>query len=64
MVQVKSQEVSVRIRWVIKNDLPALLAISKESFTHAWTESEFRARLGDVNNIAIVAVRGEVVVGT
>lgn len=47
---------SVRIRWMIRSDMPSVLAIESDSFPDPWTESEFIDHLRDRNVIGMVAV--------
>jgi len=51
------------VRWMLKEDLEAVLRIEQESFEFPWTESEFLACIQRPNCIAMVAVVQEKVVG-
>jgi len=51
------------VRWMLKEDLEAVLRIEQASFEFPWTESEFLACIQRPNCIATVAVVQEKVVG-
>ena len=49
------QEVAVQIRWLIRRDMPDVLAIEQASFEYAWTEEDFLCCLRQRNCIGMVA---------
>lgn len=51
------QEVAVQIRWLIRRDMPEVLAIEQASFEYAWTEEDFLCCLRQRNCIGMVAER-------
>lgn len=51
------------IRWMIRPDLPAVLAISDESFHTPWTQAEFLSVLRQRNVIGFVATDPHGIVG-
>lgn len=51
------------VRWMLKEDLEAVLKIEQASFEFPWTESEFLACIQRPNCIATVAVVHDKVVG-
>lgn len=51
------------IRWMIRPDLPAVLAISKESFHTPWTRDQFLAVLRHRNTIGLVATDPHGIIG-
>ncbi|WP_165251276.1 GNAT family N-acetyltransferase [Paludisphaera soli] len=53
---------NLHIRWMIRRDLPAVLAIDA-GLREPWTEDEFLRRLRERNCIGLVAERGDEVVG-
>jgi ribosomal-protein-alanine N-acetyltransferase len=53
----------VHIRWMIRRDMPEVLAIEEHSFEYAWTEEDFLRCLRQRNCIGMVAEHGEKVVG-
>ena len=55
--------VRVHIRWMIRRDMPEVLAIEHQSFEHPWCEEEFLRVLRQRNCIGMVAEQGERVVG-
>ncbi len=61
-VRVKS-EVRVHIRWMIRRDMPEVLAIERDSFEFPWSEEEFLACLRQRNCIGMVAEHDQRVVG-
>jgi len=54
---------AVHIRWMIRRDMPEVLAIEQKSFEHPWSEEDFLARLRQRNTIGMVAEYGEIVAG-
>ncbi len=59
----QKQEVRVHIRWMIRRDMPAVLAIEHESFEFSWSEEEFIRCLQQRNCIGMVAEHDDRVVG-
>lgn len=55
--------VRVHIRWMIRRDMPEVLAIEHSSFDFPWCEEEFLRVLRQRNCIGMVAEHGERVVG-
>jgi ribosomal-protein-alanine N-acetyltransferase len=55
--------VRVHIRWMIRRDMPEVLAIEHASFDFPWCEEEFLRVLRQRNCIGMVAELGERVVG-
>lgn len=53
----------VQIRWMIRRDMPEVLAIENDSFKFPWTEEEFLDQLRQYNCIGMVAERQEQIVG-
>lgn len=62
MIEQKEQ-VRVRIRWMIRRDMPEVCQIEQESFEYPWTEEDFLRCLRQRNCIGMVAEQGERVVG-
>ena len=56
-------QVRVHIRWMIRRDMPEVLAIEHASFEFPWGEEEFLRVLRQRNCIGMVAEQGERVVG-
>jgi len=56
-------QVRVHIRWMIRRDMPEVLAIEHASFEFPWGEEEFLRVLRQRNCIGMVAEHGERVVG-
>jgi [ribosomal protein S18]-alanine N-acetyltransferase len=62
-VPTHSAQVRVHIRWMIRRDMPEVLAIEHASFDFPWCEEEFLRVLRQRNCIGMVAELGEQVVG-
>jgi ribosomal-protein-alanine N-acetyltransferase len=56
-------QVRVHIRWMIRRDMPEVLAIEHAGFEFPWGEEEFLRVLRQRNCIGMVAEHGERVVG-
>lgn len=54
---------ALKIRWMIRRDMAAVMAIELESFQFPWTEEEFTNCLRQRNCIGMVAVDGDRIVG-
>ncbi len=59
----QKQEVRVAVRWMIRRDMPEVLAIENASFEFPWTEEEFVRCLRQRNCIGMVAECDDRVVG-
>ncbi len=59
----QKQEVRVHIRWMIRRDMPEVLAIERESFEFPWFEEDFIRCLRQRNCIGMVAEYEDRVVG-
>jgi [ribosomal protein S18]-alanine N-acetyltransferase len=62
-VPTAKAQVRVHIRWMIRRDMPEVLAIEHTSFEFPWCEEEFLRVLRQRNCIGMVAEHGERVVG-
>ena len=62
-VPTAKAQVRVHIRWMIRRDMPEVLAIEHASFEFPWCEEEFLRILRQRNCIGMVAEQGEKVVG-
>ncbi|HEV3164791.1 MAG TPA: ribosomal protein S18-alanine N-acetyltransferase [Isosphaeraceae bacterium] len=62
-VPTSKVQVRVHIRWMIRRDMPEVLAIEHASFEFPWGEEEFLRVLRQRNCIGMVAEHGERVVG-
>jgi [ribosomal protein S18]-alanine N-acetyltransferase len=56
-------EVRVHIRWMIRRDMPEVLAIESENFEFSWLEEDFIRSLRQRNCIGMVAEHDDRVVG-
>jgi len=63
ILKAKAKQTQVQIRWMIRRDLPTVLAIEESSFEFAWSEEEFIRCLRQRNCIGMVAELGDQVVG-
>src|SRR3990172_8826966 len=59
----QKQEVRVHIRWMIRRDMPEVLAIEAESFEFPWLEEDFIRCLRGRNSIGMVAEYDDRIVG-
>jgi [ribosomal protein S18]-alanine N-acetyltransferase len=57
------QELRVHIRWMIRRDMPEILATEAESFEFPWSEEDFIRCLRQRNCIGMVAEHEDRVVG-
>lgn len=57
------QEVRVHIRWMIRRDMPEVMAIEQQGFEFPWSEEEFVRCLRQRNCIGMVAEHEDRVVG-
>ncbi len=62
-VPTTKAQVRVHIRWMIRRDMPEVLAIEHAGFEFPWCEEEFLRVLRQRNCIGMVAEHGERVVG-
>ncbi len=62
-VPTPKTQVRVHIRWMIRRDMPEVLAIEHACFDFPWCEEEFLRVLRQRNCIGMVAELGEQVVG-
>ncbi len=58
-----SEQACIHIRWMIRRDMPSVLAIEEASFEFPWSEEEFIRCLRQRNCIGMVAERDDEVVG-
>jgi ribosomal-protein-alanine N-acetyltransferase len=63
MPTAERSQACVHIRWMIRRDMPAVLAIEEASFEFPWTEEDFIRCLRQRNCIGMVAERNDEVVG-
>lgn len=63
MPQIDPSTTCVHIRWMIRRDMPAVLAIESQSFEFSWNEDDFIRCLRQRNCIGMVAERDDQVVG-
>jgi ribosomal-protein-alanine N-acetyltransferase len=59
----QKQDLRLHIRWMIRRDMPEVLAIEAESFEFPWLEEDFVRCLRGRNCIGMVAEHDERVVG-
>ncbi len=63
MPHIDQSTTCVHIRWMIRRDMPAVLAIEGQSFEFSWNEDDFIRCLRQRNCIGMVAEQDEKVVG-
>jgi [ribosomal protein S18]-alanine N-acetyltransferase len=59
----KKPEVRVHIRWMIRRDVPEVLAIENKRFEFPWSEEDFVRSLRQRNCIGMVALHNDKVLG-
>ena len=59
----QKQGVRVHIRWMIRRDMPEVLAVEQESFEFPWSDEDFLRCLKQRNCIGMVAEHDDRVVG-
>jgi ribosomal-protein-alanine N-acetyltransferase len=59
----EKKDLRVHIRWMIRRDMPEIIAIESRSFEFPWCEDDFVRCLRQRNCIGMVAEQGERVVG-
>ncbi len=57
------ESIKLHIRWMIRRDMPEVLAIEGGCFDHPWTEEDFLQALRQRNCIGMVAEHEERVIG-
>jgi ribosomal-protein-alanine N-acetyltransferase len=62
-VPTRQAQTRLHIRWMIRRDMPEVLAIEHASFEFPWCEEEFLRVLRQRNCIGMVAELGERIVG-
>ena len=63
MIGSAKLQIPVHIRWMIRRDMPEVLAIEGQSFEFPWSEEDFVRCLRQRNCIGMVAEHAEKVVG-
>ena len=61
--KTQQQDVKLHIRWLIRRDMPEVLAIEQSSFGFQWREEDFLACLRNRNCIGMVAEQDHEIVG-
>ena len=61
--RAQKDRVRVHIRWMIRRDMPEVLAAERASFEYSWTEDDFLRCLRQRNCIGMVAEHDDRVVG-
>lgn len=62
-LRLKTPQVKVHIRWMIRRDMVDVLRTEQDSFEYSWTEEDFLKCLRQRNCIGMVAEHDERVVG-
>ena len=63
MIGTGKLQVPVHIRWMIRRDMPEVLAIEGQSFEFPWSEEDFLRCLRQRKCIGMVAEQHERVIG-
>jgi ribosomal-protein-alanine N-acetyltransferase len=61
--RAQKEKVRIHIRWMIRRDMPEVLATELASFEYAWTEDDFLRCLRQRNCIGMVAETDDHVIG-
>lgn len=61
--RAQREKVRIHIRWMIRRDMPEVLATELASFEYAWTEEDFLRCLRQRNCIGMVAETDDHVIG-
>jgi [ribosomal protein S18]-alanine N-acetyltransferase len=61
--RAQKEKVRIHIRWMIRRDMPEVLATELASFEYSWTEDDFLRCLRQRNCIGMVAETDERVIG-
>ena len=61
--RAQREQVRVHIRWMIRRDMPEVLAAEQLSFEYAWTEDDFLRCLRQRNCIGMVAEHNDRIIG-
>lgn len=62
-LRLKTPQVKVHIRWMIRRDMAEVIRTEQDSFEYSWTEEDFLKCLRQRNCIGMVAEHEERVVG-
>lgn len=63
MKTLARKQTAAHIRWVVRRDIPEMLAIENASFQYPWSETDFVHALRQRNCIGMVAEHHERIVG-
>jgi ribosomal-protein-alanine N-acetyltransferase len=63
MTKPVQKQIAVHIRWMIRRDMPEVLAIDTATFQFPWSEDDFVRCLRQRNAIGLVAEHGEKIAG-
>lgn len=63
MATDQKQLAHLQVRWIIRRDIPEILAIETASFEFPWEEEDFKRCLRQRNCIGMVAVHNDRIVG-
>lgn len=62
-MNASDEQIGVHIRWMIRRDMPEVLAIEQDSYEFPWSEEDFIRLLRQRNCIGMVAEHQEQVIG-
>lgn len=60
---VPEKKILVHVRWMIRRDMPEILAMKESPYLERWSEEDFLSHLRQRNEIGMVAELGEKIVG-
>ena len=61
LLKLRNHPLALRV--MVQSDLREILQIEADSFKHPWSEQDFVEHLENPNSVALVVVRGSVIVG-
>lgn len=62
-MDMAKETLPIHIRWMIRRDMPEILAIERQRFEFPWSEEDFIRCLRQRNCIGMVAENGDQIVG-
>ena len=62
MATTEADRLRIQLRWMIRRDMPEVLAIEQEAFEFPWSDEDFTRCLRQRNCIGMVAEVGDSVV--
>ena len=64
MATTEADRLRIQLRWMIRRDMPEVLAIEQEAFEFPWSDEDFTRCLRQRNCIGMVAEVGDSVIAS